>query len=100
MANSLSDPSISLSPSGGLVLTFPHNALVSHSVEIPSDENGLRLLRMILNERKSGKTKLGQNGNPTQAMIQLWLKDKYEKDAITLREEMKLAKEELSAEFS
>ena len=95
---SRNDPTISLAPSGNFALKFssesPTVASAGHSVEIPVGDNGLRLIRKILTARQAGNMKLGQDGNPTQEMIKAWLANKYEQDALTLREAEELAKQE------
>jgi hypothetical protein len=88
------NPTISLAANGKLLLLIPSSGndkfslKLFHSVEIPNNELGLRLLNYVLTARNSGKTKLGQDGNPTQEMIKLWLNNKFEQDRLTAREEM------------
>lgn len=98
-----SEPTISIAASGNLKLTFRKpdiNSLTPmHSVEIPNSERGLALLRHVLVARQSGASKLGQAGNPTQAMIQLWLQNKFEEDLLTKRMAEKEADDLVLAEF-
>lgn len=80
---------IALGTNGELALTIPHDtqASLDHTIQLPCDENGLRLIRRILAARDAGQVKLGQNGKPTQSTVDAWLKNKNEVDLITKREE-------------
>lgn len=82
------NPTISLAANGKLLLTFEGNLGFAHSVAIPNSIEGLRLINAILSARNEGKAKLGQQGNPTQEMIKLWLANKLETDRLTAREEL------------
>lgn len=90
----LRDPTISLAANGKLALTITSDSEANsgfhlgHTIEIPNNENGLRIINQILSARNDGKSKLGQAGNPTQEMIKLWLANKFEQDRLTARQEM------------
>jgi len=99
-----SEPTIGLASSGKLRLTFwradvDNLPARSHSIELPNSERGLALLNWILSSRGRGQTQLGQDGNPTQHVIEQWLANKKETDAITKREDDKRKDDEVLACF-
>lgn len=101
MENQIDQPRVALDANGQLAMTIPHRIYggFDHTITLPCDENGLRLMRRILAARASGKVKIGQDGNPTQSVVELWLKNKSETDAITKREEDKKLDDAVLAEF-
>lgn len=70
-------PEIRLNPTGDIELD-----LQGHWVTIPETLEGLRLLRHILIHRQAGKARIGEEGAPTQWLIDKWLReDKARKQA-------------------
>lgn len=99
-----SEPTIGLASSGKLRLTFwrpdvDNFPARSHSIELPNTDKGLALLNWILSSRGRGQTQLGQDGNPTQHVIEMWLANKKETDAITKREQDKILDDVILNEF-
>lgn len=104
------EPSISLASSGNILVTFytrhvaydasVNDALVlNHSVEIPQTLNGMRLIKQILRARELGDVKFNQLGNPSQAIIDAWLKSKKEQEQQDLAEQEKRSLEDLMEMF-
>lgn len=73
-------PTISLAASGNINIHFHHALGGLHTVEIPHNINGMRLIMQILKARDKHETRIGELGNPTQAIIDAWLKSKKEQD--------------------
>lgn len=66
--------SISLGADGNLILGIPSPEIIHH-LEVPCTEQGLRLIRKVLSARKRhGRTKISQEGNPTQWQVNAWLR--------------------------
>lgn len=67
---------IALSASG-FVLTVPSTLEGrSHTIQVPGDEAGVKIIRKVLTERQKAfaKLEIGHAASPTQAMVQEWLR--------------------------
>ena len=93
-------PTISLSASGNINIHFHHALGGLHTVEIPHNLNGMRLMHQILKARDQHETRLGELGNPTQAIVDAWLKNKKIQDEQDRQEREKLAHEDFMADWS
>lgn len=93
------NPEIGLAANGDISLRFSSANSLGHSVSIPCDEKGLRIIKLILVARDRGEIRLGESGNPTQSMVLEWLKnDQFQREQAK-REIEKLANEAVLAEF-
>jgi len=86
-------PTITLAASGNIAVHFYHAENSLHTVEIPHNLNGMRLLHQILKARDQHQTRLGELGNPTQAIVDAWLKSKKVQDE---QEKLEREKQNLS----
>lgn len=89
------DPTISLSPSGGILVEI-HSVLAegrSHHVEVPLTLGGLSILKKILIDRQRAAAKepptIGSMGSPTAWQIAKFLQDKDREDRAAAREATK-----------
>lgn len=70
---------ISLAADGNLNLHLP-----LHTVTVPLNEQGVALLRHILQANSRGATQLAEAGNPTQWQLDAWLKSPQGMGALQL----------------
>lgn len=65
-----------------------------HSIFVPANLNGLRLLKEILRAKALNPSgKLGTNANPTQAMVEAFLKNvQLEKENALIEDQHELAR--------
>lgn len=90
----MADPTLSLHPSGDLLVHFPGKGR-GNWVRIPCTETGLRALRTILQEReRSPAATIGMRAVPIQAMINAFM------TAERVAERQRLAEERRRAERS
>lgn len=92
-------PTIALSASGNIAISFAGPLGGFHTVEIPMNANGMRLINQILKARDKSQTRLGELGNPTQFIIDVWLNSKREQDQQELEEKQQREHEELLEMF-
>lgn len=91
------NPEIGIAANGDLTLRFTRGETLGHTVTIPCDDKGLRLIKLVLVARSRGETKLGQAGNPTQSMIQAWLaSDKFNREQAKIEAERQVVAELVS----
>jgi hypothetical protein len=70
---------ISLAANGNLLLHLP-----LHKCQVPLSVAGLAVIRHVLQANAKGRTKLGQDGNPTQHNLDTWLKSPSGQGALQL----------------
>lgn len=68
-------------PAPSLVLSLNGNNLLAtdssgHSIRVPCDINGLRLLKELLKAKELNPGKIGTTATPTQGMVNEFLKSK------------------------
>jgi len=98
-SNSGLNPTIALSVNGNIDVTFYSGMIGQHTVEIPMNANGMRLIKQILTAREQAQTRLGELGNPTQAIIDAWLKSKKVQDEQEAAERAKQAHDEFMSDW-
>lgn len=73
----MTDPTISLHPSGAFSLTIPAPEPFSgsHTIQIPPTLEGIKALTTILRARtKEADHRIAQRSAPTQAQVDAWLR--------------------------